>query len=722
MRNEIIDKIRSAKENMYKKYADSLNDPSTRNQKTWWKIVKEFFQKHKSNSPHNKPLQLNGKAIFDDTEKANVLNNFFVSQTIMDTTNATLPLQYPLLEGNLSMINITSSMVKDISTILDPKKAHGPDNITPLILKRTAAAIAPILAKLFNFSLRTSTFPDKWKLANVTPIPKSDNVQECKNFRPISLLSTLSKVFERCVFKDVFNYLMFTKKLSYLQAAYIPNSSTEYQLVDIYNNICKAMDQGKEVRFVFCDVSKAFDRVWHKGIIHKLEVAGIGGKLLSWFESYLSSRKQRVILNGCQSSIKEIYAGVPQGSILGPLLFLIYINDITDVVKTNIRLYADDSSIFVIGNDKFEMARELNTDIERVTNWGTQWLVNFNPSKTISVNFTSKPADHTYPLYMNNSRIKDMDNHKHLGCILQSNGKWNLNIQNIISKCTRQIDILRGLKYKLDRKTLETIYVAFIRPHMEYANIVWTNCTNEQLNSIENLQLSAIRVITGGIGGTSHNTLYQECRWETTFSRREKKQLNVYYKMVNHETAQYLIDILPPTKQSLTNHNLRNKHDRVIPTSRTVLYSNSFIPSITRKWNDLPMEIKQCGSLTEFKSKTKSKSNPIPKFFFRGNRKSQIILAQLRMKCSPLKAHLSNMHIIEDKKCDCGNGDETMEHYFNECPRYDHIRHLLQPFILLTNNNIDLLVNGTTNQNEDTNRRLFEAVSNYIEQSKRFWN
>ena len=200
------------------------------------------------------------------------------------------------------------------------------------------------LSNLFNYSMSKGIFPDIWKEANVSPLFKKDDPSSVSNYRPISLLNTIGKVMEKIVHKHMFNFFLDQHAITSLQSDFVPGDSTVNQLVDIYNTFCKALDDGKEVRAIFCDVSKAFDRVWHKGLLYKLKLKGIDETLLQWLASYLSNRKQRVVIPGACSEWVAITAGVPQGSILGPLLFLIYINDIVEDIHSNIRLFADDTS------------------------------------------------------------------------------------------------------------------------------------------------------------------------------------------------------------------------------------------------------------------------------------------------------------------------------------------------------------------------------------------
>ena len=223
-------------------------------------------------------------------------------------------------------------------------------------------------------------FPFAWKSANVVPVYKKGDKTNTTNYRPISLISCIGKVFEKCVFKHLHNYIVFNKKLSPLQSGFTPGDSAVFQLVDLCHTFSKAVDDGKEVRVIFCDISKAFDRVWHRGLLFKLRRMGIGGNLLGWFKSYLENRTQRVALEGCYSGYTNINAGVPQGSILGPLLFLIYINDIVREIGSNIRLFADDTSLHFIVEKPEIAANLMNADLNKIHEWSKQWLVNFNPN------------------------------------------------------------------------------------------------------------------------------------------------------------------------------------------------------------------------------------------------------------------------------------------------------------------------------------------------------
>ena len=277
----------------------------------------------------------------------------------MDESQASLPSDTPTPDNNLNSISTSPSEVASTLKSLQLGKATGPDAINNRILKELATPLSFPLSDLFNFSLATGKVPQMWKEANVTPIFKKEDPSVVSNYRPISLLSAVGKVLEKIVHKHLFNFVREHDLLSALQSGFIPGDSTVNQLIDIYNTFCKSLDEGKEVRAVFCDISKAFDRVWHKGLIFKLESIGVSDSLLRWFSDYLVERKQRVVLPGAASSWQNVKTGLPQGSILGPLLFLIYINDIVEDIHSSIRLFADDTSLYIIVDNPLVAANSL---------------------------------------------------------------------------------------------------------------------------------------------------------------------------------------------------------------------------------------------------------------------------------------------------------------------------------------------------------------------------
>ena len=254
----------------------------------------------------------------------------------------------------------------------------------------------------------------------------------------------------------------------------MPGDSTVNQLIDVYNTFCKALEESKEVRAIFCDISKAFDRVWHKGLLFKLRSVGISGTLLQWLASYLNNRKQRVVLPGATSRWIFTDAVFPQGSILGPFLFLVYINDIVENINSKIRLFTDDTNLFIIVDNPIDAARKLNSDLEAIHQWATKWLVAFNSYKTESLLLSRKHNRPRHPeITMNRSGSWLFQDGAvcYVGITLNGECSWHEHLSEIKSKAWQRINIMRKVKFILDRQSLQAIYFSFIRPLLEYADV-----------------------------------------------------------------------------------------------------------------------------------------------------------------------------------------------------------------------------------------------------------
>lgn len=318
-RNSVTNEIRKSKQNYFNKLTEELNREKI-NSKSFWKISKQLLKLDLSSSSVP-PLQVNGEILEIDLDKATALNDYFASQSTVDDTNRTLPPVNPINYHTLDSIAISDQDIKDVLQSLDVSKSCGPDLINPRLLKEGAEYLKIPLKHIFNISLTQCEFPTDWKRANLTPIPKKNEKNLPNNYRPVSLLSIVGKALERCVHKHMYNYVTENNLITPFQSGFTRNDSTTNQLTFLYHTFCQAVDNGKEVRVVFCDISKAFDRVWHRGLLFKLSSIGIKGNLLRWLSSYLSNRTQRVVLNGQSSEWASVKAGVPQGSIIGPLLF-----------------------------------------------------------------------------------------------------------------------------------------------------------------------------------------------------------------------------------------------------------------------------------------------------------------------------------------------------------------------------------------------------------------
>ena len=721
IRNNVVSNLRKSKQKYYSSLAEKVNSSDHNNSKLWWKIVKQFLQDQKALSSEFPPIKEGDNLATGDADKAELFNDFFAKQCSLHTENAEPPeISYPI-RSTLTNIIIDENLVKDCISLLKVPKASGPDNISPKLLKACSGSICKPLLLIFNKSLESATFPTDWKSANVNPLHKKESKQFTENYRPISLLSCVSKIFERCVFKFIFNHCIDNKIITRFQSAYQEGDSPVSQLLEIYDIVLEAIDKGKTVKFAFLDVSRAFDRVWHKGLLHKLDSIGIRENLLSWFKSYLENRRQRVVINGQCSSWHDITAGVPQGSILGPLLFLIYINDIASIVESNIRLFADDTSLFVIAdNEEQELASlTLNGDLSAISIWADQWFISLNERKTFSMTCSRSHNLKQIPIFLKNTRVSESKVHKHLGVILSSDCTWTSHLDNVYVKAMKRVDCLRGLKFILSRRSLEKMYLVFIRPLLEYGDIVWDNCSIACSDKLEKVQLAAARVVTGGVKTTSNRLLYKETQWEMLQDRREKHKLTHFFKIVNGMTPGYLRDRIPEV--IATGHNTRHSQEIPLIFCQSEKRRKSFFPSTIQSWRNLDEETRNSESIRTFKTRLNRNIQPIPSYYLRKNRFAEIQHTRMRLNCSPLNDVMFQYGYVDSPKCACGAPVESIFHFLTECRLYNVLRtEILGPFQPEINGNKSILLYGDAARPTDWNMNLFNSVEKYILRTNRF--
>ena len=725
MRNKVNNLKKYAKQRYYSNLDERLSSSRFENPKQYWKYLRSLVNNNTSiNSiPVLKTLNNDLETFhYTDEDKANCLNEYFTSISTLDDSNATLPNFVHKTLNTLSTIQISVADVESIIGTLDINKAIGPDQISHKLLKATKHSISKPLCRIFNKSLDQETFPQSWKQSIIMPLFKKGDKSCVSNYRPISLLSCVGKLMERCVYKYMCNFFVSNDIIYQKQSGFLKGHSTVHQLIDIYHQVVSSLDSNQNTCMVFCDISKAFDRVWHKGLLFKLQQNGINGCLLNWIKSYLSNRQQAVFVGTAKSKLMNVKAGVPQGSVLGPLLFLIYVNDISENLLSISRLFADDTSLACSAAAVQDIQGILNHDLLMISYWAKQWLVTFSPQKTVAMIFSAKTVP-SPNLFFDNVQISFVEHHKHVGLTLSVNGKWREHIRQLTVSASKILGMMRAVKFKISRNSLNQLYISFLRPLLEYASVVWDNCTFSERDSLEKIQNEAARIVTGLTRSTSLINLYTEIGWLSLSDRRKYQKLILTFKIINGQAPDFLCQLFPSTVGNSTVYSFRNSLDIETLARRTEIFAKSFIPSAISLWNNLPMETKSLQSLSMFKS-TILRQFPVsvvPKYFGVGDRKFSVFQARLRNNCSDLKSDLHKNHISESNLCHCGYYVEDAEHYFFHCLSYTNQRLMLFRKLRKYHPlNLNLLLFGSDNLSLNDNIEIVYSVQEFIKNSGRF--
>ena len=528
------------------------------------------------------------------------------------------------------------------------------------------------------------------------------------------------------------------------QSGFRPGDSTINQLLSITHSIFEAFDCNPtlEVRSVYLDISKAFDRVWHEGLIYKLKRCGISGNLLLLLKSFLSDRKQRTVLNGQASTWGNVSAGVPQGSILGPLLFLIYINDLTNNLKCSVKLFADDTSLFTAVQDPNLAASDMNHDLDHIALWAHDWRMSFNPNprkQAVELIFSKKKSKTNHPMILfNASPVSTVDQHKHLGIILDSKLSFSAHIQAAINKSRKAIGMLKFMSKYLPRNTLNELYKLYVRPHLDYGDVIYhipqgmDGSENYMMEKLESVQYSAALAVTGTWRGTSRERLYNELGWESLSSRRWSRRLILLYKFINNLTPDYTRDPIPPLHEN--NYPFRNPPVVGQIKARTEKFKSSFYPHSLSEWNKLDPEIRESSSVSVLKKKLFSQIRPPANSVYGiHNPKGISYLNQLRMGLSKLNFHKfkHNFRDTINPMCPVNDGIEDTEHFLLLCNSFREQRCSLLAGVndvleacghseSADINMLQLLLYGNKNLPLEANKMILNLTIKYISETERF--
>ena len=618
------------------------------------------------------PLNENDEIINDSNQKSEIFNKYFASKSNLSGRNDDPPdIDRMQNVSDLTMLN-TSPLEVD-KLIRNLKKSHiSPCGISAKFLQLISKQISYSLSKLFNNLFEIGYFPEIWKIAHVTPIFKRSGSKNCKtNYRPISILPSLSKVCESIIHERLLSHCITNNVITDRQAAYLKGDSTITQLLYIIHQIKTNLGKYNITHGIFLDISSAFDKVWHKGLLAKLEQIGISEAVLTLLKSYLSDRKQCVVVDGVKSPFLDINAGVPQGSRLGPLLFIIYINDIVNDLESDILVFADDCSLLASGCDPTQTAEQLNKDLEKISVWANKWKVKFNPGKTKDMIFSSKVLNNSPPTMFNNTFIERVNNHRHLGVYFTSNLDWSYQINDICLRANRKLAILRKTKM-LKRKTLDLLYKITVRSVIDYSLPLYANSLKKtDLARLERLQYSAAKLVTGALHHTSREKLNNELGWESIKTRIDFLGLSMFHKIHLQETRPLVRSCL--TKLDFEKKHLTRSKGGYSPyPNYGVKYLSTFFPYISKLWNNLDTST-QLMALSDFKTKLKANLKPDKiKHFANGSKVGNILMTRIRLDRSDLNLHKFTIGHSDTPQCMCHAKQESSLHYLIDCFLYSN--------------------------------------------------
>ena len=754
LRDSYAELVSKEKDTYLSNLGSKVSDPRTGVKKYWTCLKRLLNNKSKSCIP---PILDNGIFITDIKQKCILFNSFFHKQCTIFETTSNLPLFQRKTQKSLKSIEITPNQITKYIRMIQAHKAHGFDGISAKMLRLADNSITLPLSIIYKNCLSKGVFPNKWKKANVIPVYKKNEKNLTTNYRPISLLPLCGKIFEKIIYDSLYTYINENKFISDDQSGYRRGDSTIKQLITITNEIHKTFDQGNELRAVFLDISKAFDRVWHEGLIFKLKQLGIECEAIAIIESFLKDRVQRVTIDGQISDWQPIAAGVPQGSILGPLLFLVYINDLSEVVKSNVKIFADDTFIYRVVDSN--STQDINEDLASITRWAWQWKFQFNPTlkkQAVEILFSNKSEKSTHlPLIFNGIPVKKVSETMHLGVKLDESLSYKSHLEEKIAKSNQIVGCMIQLKKWLAYHVLEVIYKLYVRPNLDYGDVLYHKENPKKgeisyheddpvrdekvfefsskvplLQKVEEIQYKAARIITGAWQSSPKRELYKILGWESLNQRRILRKLTILHETLINKHPSHLFEIIKsniyPNDSRLGGRLLMKEIH-----CKKMQYHKEFLPSTIKDWNFLDFSIRESKTKAVFKQKLLNAIRPKKSPYFGLFSNAEVrYLTMLRLKLSPLNAHKSHHNFQNiDEFCTVCGCTESTEHYLLSCPSYRLSRTIMftnisrimneDVSILPPSVKVELLLYGKKEMTFDQNTLVLKETAKFIKKSKR---
>ena len=470
-----------------------------------------------------------------------------------------------------------------------------------MFLKKTAKAMCKPLEIIFNKSLQTGTIPDDWKIGRITAIYKNKGSKKMAgNYRPVSLTCIICKVLESIIRNHIMDFMKINKLLTDTQFGFLPGRSSSLQLLKVLDIWTKALDEGYDIDIVYMDYMKAFDSVPHRRLLSKLHSYKFSDQMCGWIQDFLYNRKQLVTVNGENSAWCPVISGIPQGSVLGPLLFVIFINDLPNNVSSNVFLYADDTKIFntIKSDDDVQI---LQKDLDNLEEWSNVWLLKFHPEKCKHMRIGRK-SDSTATYTLQGHNLETTHEEKDIGVKIDDNLEFEQHVYEKVQKANQMFGLLRRTFEHLDDTMFIPLYKSLVRTHLDFSSSVWKPTKMKHIEILEAVQRRATKQLPG-YGNLSYPERLRKLKLPTLSYRRLRGDLIETYKILSgrdydRDVANFLPVNQPPTT------NLRGHSKKLfLQRAESKLRKNSFSIRIVKIWNSLPEEIVNAPSVNSFKNR-----------------------------------------------------------------------------------------------------------------------
>ena len=590
--SRLLDEARASKER-------DIAEKAKVNSKVLWKYMKSKTKVKEDISPlYNKKTK---KMTNNETEQAELLSEFFESVFTEEPDGDTPKLkQRKLKTPQLKDVEITEEIVLKKLKDLNVTKSQGPDEINPRILKEVADEIAQPLSILYNNLLKSHKVPSEWKSGIITAIFKKGDKKDPGNYRPISLTCILCKLLESIIRDAIVNHMIQNAFFSKYQYGFISKRSATLQLLKVMEIWCNILDKGGTIDAIYMDFMKAFDTVAHRRLIEKLRSYGITGNILSWIEDFLKNRKQCVNVNGYKSKWCNVTSGIPQGSVLGALLFVIFINDLPENIKSNIFLFADDTKFFKeVTND--EDAQVIQEDLNTLNKWSNTWLLKFHPDKCVNMRISTSRNNQTekYKYTLGNSELKYVDKVKDLGVVVDSKLKYDQHMSAKVNTANSIMGTIKRTFKHLDNDTFKLLYCSHVRSQLEYGNQVWSPYLKKDVKLVESVQRRATKCIRA-IKDLSYPERLEHLKLPSLSYRRARGEMIEVWKMINVYDQEVIPTLLKPPQDFTRGHTHKlytSKCKKVHPKQ------HSFNQRVVKPWNSLPESVVNSPTLNTFKNR-----------------------------------------------------------------------------------------------------------------------